>query len=115
MIVCSLEILPSRWTLRALLDKETKNMVAHCSLKGIQFNEYRQGNFQALLALRIESGDRTLQDTKKCTIALFQVIREHLSEVIPFVDSERDVSEELVEFYVCKGGTVPVGIKELTL
>lgn len=33
MIVCSLA---ESLDLEGLLDKETKNMVAHCSLKGIQ-------------------------------------------------------------------------------
>ena len=36
MIVCSLEILPSRWNLSlSLLDKETNNMVANCSLNAL--------------------------------------------------------------------------------
>ncbi|XP_068686728.1 52 kDa repressor of the inhibitor of the protein kinase-like [Montipora foliosa] len=41
--------------------------------------------------------------------------KEHLSVVIRFVDSEKNIPEEFVGFYLCEGGTAGVAINELIL
>lgn len=41
--------------------------------------------------------------------------KEHLSVVIRFVDSEKNIREEFVGFYLCEGGTAGVAIKKLIL
>ena len=41
--------------------------------------------------------------------------KEHLSVVVRFVDSEKNIREEFVGFYLCEGGTAGVAIKELIL
>ena len=41
--------------------------------------------------------------------------KEHLSVVRRFVNSEKNIREQAVGFYLCEGGTAGVAIKELIL
>ena len=41
--------------------------------------------------------------------------KEHLSVVNRFLDSEKNIREQSVGFYLCEGGTAGVAIEELIL